>query len=178
MSQHAAPSRNERSPFLSGPGTGRLIRHFALPSTSGSTVGVSDHKQRHNMLIVLHHGPNCPACCSLLSELSEAVDEFSQAEAVVLAISSDAVEDLGSFAAQFRLRFPLLSDPTGQVARNENLSIPAVVVTDRFGEIWAAWSSDETHALPSAEDIRSWLEFVELQCRECEAPEWPPTPDD
>jgi peroxiredoxin len=130
------------------------------------------------VVILLHHGPGCRACRSTLIELNQSVDTFKQAEAVVLAISSDALPVLRSFASDSGLQFPLLSDPTGQVARNENLTIPAVVVTDRFGEVWAAWSSGDTHTLPSMEDVCSWLEFIELQCRECEAPEWPLASDD
>jgi peroxiredoxin len=178
VNQPRGTNDTKLQPFLSGPGTGRLVRHFALPSTDGSMVGLSDHKQRHNMVILLHHGPSCRTCRSTLIEFNQSVDTFRQAEAVVLAISSDALAVLRSFASDFGLQFPLLSDPTGQVARNENLTIPAIVVTDRFGEVWAAWSSDDTHTLPSMEEVRGWLEFIELQCRECEAPEWPLTSDD
>jgi peroxiredoxin len=178
MNQPHARNGNRLFSFLSGPATGRLVRHFALPSTTGDIIGLSDHKQRHNMVIFLHHGPSCRKCCALLIELSQSLERFDQAEAVVLAISCDPLDVLRSFATELRLQLPLLSDPAGQVARNENIKHPAIIVTDRFGEIWAAWSSDDTHALPSVQDVRSWLEFVELQCRECEAPEWPPTPDD
>jgi hypothetical protein len=78
----------------------------------------------------------------LLADLDRRAAEYGDAEAVVLAISSDPLEELLALAS------------------------------DRFGERWAAWSSDRLHALPSADEIGNWLEFMEVQCRECEAPEW------
>jgi hypothetical protein len=76
--------------------------------------------------------------------------------------------------SEMRLPFRLLSDAAGQVAAREALGAPAVLITDRFSDIWAAWDAGAGHAFPSPQEISSWLEFVELQCRECEAPEWPP----
>jgi hypothetical protein len=59
------------------------------------------------------------------------------------------------------------------VAR-QGLAVPAVVVTDRYGEVWAARPGGEAHRLPGGQDITEWLEFIEIQCPECGAPEWPP----
>jgi peroxiredoxin len=173
MNHHSSGTSQPASPFLSGPATGRLIHQFALASTNGTAIGLADHKQRHNLVLFFHHGPGCRSCRSLLAALNGRAAEYEDAEAVVLAISSDPLGELMALASEDQLQFPLLSDPASELARKENLRIPAVVITDRFAEIWAAWSSDWEHALPSAEDIGNWLQFIELQCRECEAPEWP-----
>jgi hypothetical protein len=52
------------------------------------------------------------------------------------------------------------------------------VIADRFGEVWAAWLAGDRHAFPSEPEMDGSLQFIELQCRESEAPEWPTTTDE
>jgi peroxiredoxin len=171
-----SPSGNE--PFLSGPATGRLLKPFALPSTHGETAQLTDYKQRSNMVLFLHHRAACLACRSFLGRLGEHTASYAEAETVVLGISADGPESLRELARELRLRFSLLSDPAGQIATQENLQVPALVITDRFGEVWAAWLAGDRHAFPSEPEVDDWLQFIELQCRECEAPEWPAISDE
>ena len=93
--------------------------------------------------------------------------------ATAIMLSTDSPQTLRELTSDMRLPFRLLSDAAGQVATREALVVPAVLIADRFGEVWAAWLAGDRHAFPSAKEIASWLEFIELQCRECEAPEWP-----
>jgi len=48
-----------------------------------------------------------------------------------------------------------------------------VYITDQFGEVFAVYRTREGQSLPNIADILNWLEFVNAQCPECEAPEWP-----
>src|SRR5205814_8175599 len=50
---------------------------------------------------------------------------------------------------------------------------PAVFVTDRFREIFAAYLPGHGSALPGAKAILDWLVFINIQCPECGVPEWP-----
>lgn len=163
-----------RAPVLSGPATGRLLQPFVLRAGEGRTIRLADYRQRSNVVLVLHHGVACVACRAFLDALAGEAAGLSAEEAVVLAVGPDRPEAHLAHEGASRLPFPLLSDPDGQVARRERLPVPAVVVADRFGEIWAAWAAGPRHFFPSAAEIHDWLRFVEFQCRECEAPEWPP----
>jgi hypothetical protein len=128
---------------VSGPASGRLLQLFALPTSRGGIARLSAYKQRNNLVVFWFHAGDCAACRALLRGLAESVNVYAQAEAVVLGVGSQPA------------------------------NVPALLITDRFAEIWAAWDGGALHALPTPADIGGWLEFVELQCRECEAPEWP-----
>ncbi len=52
-----------------------------------------------------------------------------------------------------------LSDPARRAVERQGLIVPAVVVTDRYGEILAAWIGGEAHRLPTGQDVASWLEL-------------------
>jgi hypothetical protein len=65
----------------------------------------------------------------------------------------------------------MLLDSSGEVTARQELTVPAVVIVDRFGEIWAAWEGGADHRLPSSKDVIEWLDFLEVQCPECEPPE-------
>jgi hypothetical protein len=51
-------------------------------------------------------------------------------------------------------------------------------VADRPGEIWAAWGATrvEPPELPGADELVTWLEYAQSECRECFCCErvWPP----
>ncbi|HJT54017.1 MAG TPA: hypothetical protein VJ848_09220 [Candidatus Angelobacter sp.] len=51
--------------------------------------------------------------------------------------------------------------------------VPTIYITDRFGEVFAAFRSENPTSLPDMEEIIRWLEFIEQQCEECSPPEWP-----
>jgi len=51
--------------------------------------------------------------------------------------------------------------------------LPTIYITDRFGEVFAAFRNPNPAALPGAEEIIRWLEFISQQCEECSPPEWP-----
>lgn len=50
----------------------------------------------------------------------------------------------------------------GVQSRRQGMATPAVIVSDRREEIWAAWSPHDDLALPSQRAILGWLEFVEI----------------
>jgi hypothetical protein len=70
-------------------------------------------------------------------------------------------------------------DPDGEIHRLLGASdaagnlAPTIYVTDRFGEIFAAFHNAKAAALPSPAEIIRWLEFINQQCEECSPPEWP-----
>ncbi|HSB75204.1 MAG TPA: hypothetical protein VLC12_06095, partial [Terriglobales bacterium] len=49
----------------------------------------------------------------------------------------------------------------------------AVYITDRFGQVFAAFRTGLGEPAPGVDDILGWLEFINRQCPECFPPEWP-----
>lgn len=168
----------ESSLVIHGPASGWRLSPFALTDSDGRIVDLWGYRQRLNFVLFFHHGASCPSCRSMLELLAERVTTFRDAEAAVLGIGLHDVAESRRMASAIGFAFPLLSDPSGQAVAKQGLEIPSVVVSDRYGEIWAAWSGGQQHALPDGAEIERWLEFVELQCPECGVAEWPPLPSD
>lgn len=67
------------------------------------------------------------------------------------------------------LPFPVLADEDGHAHRafGAQASYKAVgmvfYIADRFGEVYSAHRTDETHPLPRVEEILFWVRFIELQ---------------
>ncbi len=178
-----APGRNQRmegtsspgeaaQPAISGPATGQFLRSFILPDSAGQPVQLRQYLQRSNVVLFFHHGIGCPACRGLLRELAAHRNACEQEEAVVLVIGPDQPAENQQLAAQLGHPFPFLSDPAGRISAQQGLNTPALVIADRWGEIWAAWVGGVDHRLPAMQDIREWLVFIEAQCPECTIIEW------
>jgi hypothetical protein len=76
--------------------------------------------------------------------------------------------------------FPVLADPEGTVLQAYAALLPVppeekpvVFVIDRYGGPYAALGPSELDDPALRREIRRWLTFVEIQCPECGAPEWP-----
>jgi len=115
----------------------------------------------------------------LLEELATQAEElaFETTRVLVAATSRSA-----AVSRRGRWPFPLLVDEGGHIHRSVGATdaagrpAPAVFVTDRFREIYAAYLPGHGATLPSPTEILEWLVFINLQCPECGAPEWPMQP--
>lgn len=151
-----------------------MLSAFTLPDSEGRPVSLWSYRQRLNLVLFFHHGSACSDCREMLRELAAHASVYRDEEAAILAIGPDPLAETRRLAASLSSPYPILSDPSSEAVARQGLGVPSLVISDRFGEIWAAWAGDGHEALPSSQEIRRWLEFVELQCPECSAPEWPP----
>jgi peroxiredoxin len=77
------------------------------------------------------------------------------------------------------LDFVMLADVDGSVHRSMGTEdpahhiLPAVFITDRFGEVFAAYKVGRGESLPAIKEVLSWIEFINQQCPECSPREWP-----
>jgi len=149
-----------------------MLRSFTLPDASGKQVHPWEYRQRNNLVLFFHHGADCPTCRSTLQDLAANLPALRAEQAVVLAIGPDQPPAAHHPAAELAVSQRLLCDPAGHTVLQHGLAVPAIVVADRFGEIWAAWQGGDAHALPDSEEIVAWLEFIERQCPECDPLAW------
>jgi peroxiredoxin len=159
-----------KQPVIQGPASGHMLRPFALPGDDGQTIRSAGYRQRVNVALVLFHD-GCDACRTLLVRLAKDNASFREKNAVALAVGADGSAAAERLALELDHAFPILVDAEGRVAAAQGLTVPAVVVTDRFGEIWAAWEGGPDHLLPDLSEIMDWLDFIEIQCPECHPPE-------
>lgn len=159
-----------------------LIPSFQLPAVNRSIAITPWHyKQRYSLVIFLFHHATCSACRELLLSLSQHYQAYRACEAEILAVAtccqSDGIEHLQEFADQHNIPFPILWDQQGRVSSNylkekTDRSRVGVFVCDRFGELYMQSVADEANELPDEHEIRSWVEFVDMQCPECFPPTW------
>jgi peroxiredoxin len=159
-----------------------LIPSFQLQAVNRSTiVSPWDYKQRYSLAIFLFHNASCNACCNLLLNLSQH-QTYRSLEAELLAIAIDwqpgGIEPLQDFANRHAIPFPVLWDPQGHVRhaylgeKTEQRSPVGIFICDRFGELYMQFVANESDELPHEPEIRSWVEFVDMQCPECFPPAW------
>jgi peroxiredoxin len=90
---------------------------FALPSTIGGEVALSDYRGQP-VILVFYPADWSPVCGDQLALINEVLPLFEEYNAQVLGISVDGIWSHKAFAEKGSLRFPILADfePKGAVA--------------------------------------------------------------
>ncbi len=164
---------------LSGelPSKGCRFPDFELMTTSGRSFRVSDYRGRSNLVLLLSDNRNATA--ELLSEMARHYDKFKGQETEIIAILQCSKQECAQIQERSKLPFVVLADEDGRIHRlvgasdQKGNAAAALYVTDRYGEVFGVYRTRDGQTLPGTTDIRSWLEFINIQCPECEPPEWP-----
>jgi hypothetical protein len=120
---------------------GDLIRHFAVTTVDGSTFDYYETWQRRNLLLVLLSEP------PLSDPTKRYVTEIT-----------DRRDDLAAFETTCVVTVePILG-----------IDAPAVLIADRWGEIYLSVHAATVSALPRATDIFECLRSVAHECPECQ----------
>ena len=123
-----------------GPSVGEVAPDFTLPGTGGIEYTLSDHRGQV-VVLVFYPGDNTPVCTVQLTAYSRDIGQFSNLDAVVLAVSPQDVDSHEAFSADHGFTFPLLADVDKAVAKAYNVVGPigfyrrSVFVLDRDGVI-------------------------------------------
>jgi peroxiredoxin len=177
MSVESADSAGVRLEMAPKPGM--LLPAFSLPEANGEReISLWDYKPRRNLALlfvndVLQQEP-------LLHAIAQHYSEYRELNAEVLVISPKASER-GSKFQSGTLPFPILFDKVGELRRKCLGSGTAAdsqsmaLIADRWGEVYGKMILREHSAVADEEEIRKWLQFVDMQCEECFPPEWPVT---
>src|SRR5215470_3724526 len=97
---------------------GARAPEFTLPSTPDQKVSLSEFLGR-NVVLAFYPADFSPVCGDQMALYNECLGEFADYGAQLLGISVDGVWCHKAYAADRKLRFPLLADfePKGEVAR-------------------------------------------------------------
>jgi peroxiredoxin len=159
------------------PEIGNVLPDFELPSSRGQPVLASAYRGRSNLVLILAAGSNL--LNGLFSQLESKQQELAENNARVLVMAAGTRQRACELKQELRVDQDVLVDLDGRVHRTlgainaAGQPVPMVFVTDRFGEIFAILKIDEHKSIPSAEEVLGWLEFINRQCPECGAREWP-----
>lgn len=90
---------------------------FTLPSQTGAQVSLADYRGDKAVVLFFYPKDGTPVCTKEACSFRDAYEDFVQAGAVVIGVSSDPVESHQSFASGHRLPFVLLSDVDGSLRK-------------------------------------------------------------
>jgi hypothetical protein len=157
------------SSLVKRPEKGTVLRDVELQLVDGRKQLLSQLRGRKNLVMIFNAGADL---IELVNQLVACREGLQENEAEVLILHKG---EQGNFP---EVIFETAQDPEGTLHRQlgavdgqEKLT-PTVYVTDRFGEIFAGFRRSENKPLPNANEIISWLEFINQQCEECNPPEW------
>lgn len=91
---------------------GRKAPAFNLPSSTGDKLALKDLAGKY-VIIYFYPRDNTPGCTTEANDFNEALRKIKARDAVVIGVSKDSIESHCKFADEYKLKFPLLSDPDG-----------------------------------------------------------------
>jgi peroxiredoxin len=102
-------------------GKGANAPAFELKDHNGKLVSSTELLSKGRLVICFIRGRWDPFCCGQMEAMNHVLPQIQQAGAALVAISPQTVQQSFFMADQHKLRFPLLSDPGSQVARQFGL---------------------------------------------------------
>ena len=94
---------------------GDLAPDFSLATADGTTIRLGDYRGKSEVVLFFYPKDDSPGCTAEACSFRDSYEDFLQAGAVVLGVSSDNADDHQAFAGKHRLPFPLLTDPKGSL---------------------------------------------------------------
>jgi hypothetical protein len=99
-------------------------------------------------------------------------DLWQKKNLALLCLSEDASVEAQSYIQQLREALPALAVHDAVVVVTttpiDGMPLPGCAVADRWGQMQWVTSAERIAELPSPREIAAWLQFVEIQCPECE----------
>lgn len=153
---------------------GDLAPDFELASGDGRTVRLGDYRGKSEVVLFFYPRDDSPACTAEACSFRDSYEDFLEAGAVVIGVSSDPPGEHRAFAGKYRLPFPLLSDADGSLRARFGVPktlglIPGRVtyLIDRAGVVRHVYSSQLRPASHVREALRA---LEEMRGREGVAP--------
>lgn len=157
------------------PQMGTVLRDLEVSMADGTRRLLSSLRGTSNLLMILTADLDLSAFLAALLARKSALEE-NNCRVLVIATMATRFDELSRWHDKFCL--PAI-DENGKIHRVLGATdkvqnpISTIYITDRFGEVFAAFQTAEITSLPSVDEIIQWLEFIERQCEECSPPEWP-----
>jgi peroxiredoxin Q/BCP len=90
---------------------------FTLAAHTGRQVSLAEFRGRKGVVLFFYPRDGSPVCTKEACSFRDAYEDFVQAGAVVIGVSSDSLESHQDFASGHRLPFVLLADTDGSLRR-------------------------------------------------------------
>lgn len=136
---------------------------FAYPNLDGDTVALSDYEGK--VVLVNVWATWCGPCLREMPSMERLYRKLRGEEFEILAVSIDARQgetdaygraggDLGEFASELDLTFPILHDPRGRIQRTyQTTGVPESFVIGRDGTIYKKVAGETEWDSPQNEQL-------------------------
>src|SRR5215467_10254312 len=105
--------------------TGDRAPDFALPDRSGRTVRLSDFRGKQAVVLYFYPKDDTPGCTKEACAFRDQYQDFQDAGAEVIGVSSDSETSHEKFASKYKLPFVLLADKGGKIRKQ--YGVPATL---------------------------------------------------
>lgn len=96
---------------------GDMAPDFELKDKDKNLVKLSDFRGEKSVVVYFYPKDETPGCTAQACSFRDSYDDFKEAGAEVIGISSDGSGSHEGFASNHKLQFILLSDPIGKVRK-------------------------------------------------------------
>ena len=110
---------------------GDFAPDFTLPSTSGSTFGLSKEGQGKPCILYFYPKDFTPGCTKEACSFRDNIQDFAEYDIDVYGISTDSIPKHQEFKAKYKLPFELLADVEGKVSKAYDAKMPFMNVSKR-----------------------------------------------
>lgn len=121
---------------------GDKIPSFQATDQSGNTFDVSNALGQKPLVIFFYPKDFTPVCTSEATSFRDNYEEFQKRGAMVVGVSADSAASHDSFAKQYNLQFPLLSDPDRSIRKK--LGVPSAMMGMSDGRVTYIVDKDGT----------------------------------
>ena len=90
---------------------------FSLADASGKTVRLADYRGRKAVVLYFYPKDDTPGCTKEACTFRDQYQDFQDAGAEVIGVSSDSTASHAKFTDKYRLPFVLVADPGGTVRK-------------------------------------------------------------
>lgn len=97
--------------------TGDRAPAFTAQAHNGQQVSLADYQGKNVVVLYFYPKDDTPACTKEACAFRDAYEDFVQAGAVVIGVSSDSLDRHQAFASGHRLPFLLLADEGGSLRK-------------------------------------------------------------
>lgn len=97
---------------------GDLAPDFTARTAEGTNLTLSEYRGRKNVVLYFYPKDFTPGCTAEACSFRDVYDELAGADTEVVGVSLDDEASHARFATKHGLKFPLVSDPGGEIARS------------------------------------------------------------
>jgi len=101
----------------SGIAAGQPAPDFELPDSEGKRIRLADFRGKKAVVLYFYPKDDTPGCTAEACSFRDSYEDFQDAGAEVIGVSSDSASSHAKFAKRHKLPFTLLSDAKGEVRK-------------------------------------------------------------